>query len=382
MLFDYLYKSQSVGDLGTLYQLKTRLNRKDVSDKVTKSYHGCEAFFNTVVDGYIVYAATQFFGMESPNSTPELNKLGPSNNDEHASQKQLYDAVEKLVEKYVLLEAQPTAVLFNDMQQTEQPQIFECRYPDCNRQYQHEKRRNNHEVSVHGLNITNHAEQDERSPPDPRSEDGVFNYSHNIAKTGLLFKDFQDAIKEGDGARAEYLWKFMMLLFKVSGKTKYALAAARLHAQLHALLTPQEAHSLRWNRTVNLKGGVGRNIAIDQAMEHGVRDTKQLMYGQGANLSFQTAQTYSRASDDVKSIMVNFDQANNVRRESTKHKRREDSDITTVVDILKEVKAFSEVPGRTHPNIGSIPKDPISVLDFADLNAWLTKHKKSWINLF
>lgn len=229
MLFDYLYKSQSVGDLGTLYQLKTRLNREDVSDKVTKSYHGCEAFFNTVVDGYIVYEATEFFGMESPNSNPELNKLEPSNNGT-VSQKQLYDAVEKLVEKYVLLEAQPAAVLFNDMQQIEQPQIFECRYPDCNRQYQHEKRRKNHEVAVHGLNITNHAEQDERSPPDPCSEDGVFNYSHNIAKTGLLFKDFQDAIKEGDGARAEYLWKFMMLLFKVVGKTKYALAAARLHA--------------------------------------------------------------------------------------------------------------------------------------------------------
>lgn len=70
MLFDYLYKSQSVGDLGTLYQLKTRLNRKDVCDKLNKSYHGCEAFFNSVVDGYIVYAAMVFFGMESPNSSP------------------------------------------------------------------------------------------------------------------------------------------------------------------------------------------------------------------------------------------------------------------------------------------------------------------------
>ena len=36
-----------------------------------------------------------------------------------------------------------------------------------------------------------------------------------------------------------------------------------LHAQLNALLTPREAHSLRWNRTINLKGGVGRNVAID-----------------------------------------------------------------------------------------------------------------------
>ena len=43
---------------------------------------------------------------------------------------------------------------------------------------------------------------------------------------------------------------------------------------------------------------------------------------------------------------------------------------------------FNEVPGRTHPNIGSIPKDPISVLNFADLNMWLIEQKKSWINLY
>ena len=91
------------------------------------------------------------------------------------------------------------------------------------------------------------------------------------------------------------------------------------------------------------------------------------MYGQRTNLSFKTAQAFSRASDDVKSIMKNFDQENHVRRESSKHKRWEDSDILIVVDILREIKAFNEVPGRTHPNIGSIPKDPISVLNIPDL---------------
>ena len=72
--------------------------------------------------------------------------------------------------------------------------------------------------------------------------------------------------------------------------------------------------------------------------------------------------------------------ATQASRESTKHKRGEDSDVTTIVNILKEIEAFCEVPGRTHPNVGSIPKDPIPVLDFANLNACLTKHKKSWIN--
>lgn len=126
---------------------------------------------------------------------------------------------------------------------------------------------------------------------------------------------------------------------------------------------------------------MGRNVAIDQAMEHSIKDTKELMNGQGANLSFSTAQLYSRESDDVKCIMKNFDQENNVRKESTKHQRKQHTDIQIVVDILEEMKAFTEIPGRTHTGIGSVPKDPISVLNYVDLNAWLTKHKKSWIPL-
>ena len=86
MVFDYLYKENSAGDLGILYQLKARLNRKDVHAEVNKSYHGSE------------------------------------------------------------------------------------------------------------------------------SEEG------RKMKTGLLLNDFQ-AFEEGDGSRLEHLWKFMMLLFKVTGKT-------------------------------------------------------------------------------------------------------------------------------------------------------------------
>ena len=70
-----------------------------------------------------------------------------------------------------------------------------CRFPSCNKIYVHKKRRNNHEVSAHGLTMPR--ENEERSPPNPKDDDGVFNYSHNIMKTGLLLRDFQDAIKEG-----------------------------------------------------------------------------------------------------------------------------------------------------------------------------------------
>ena len=376
MLFDYLYKENSAGDLGTLYQLKARLNRKDVHAKVNKSYHGTEAFFHTVVDGYDVYAAMEFFGMTSADAKPTLHMAQA--NDSHT----LKEKVGELVNKYVLFkpELDESTTLHEEIREAEACQErYVYRFPSCDKIYVHKKRRNNHEVSAHGLTMPR--ENEERSPPNPKDDDGVFNYSHNIMKTGLLLRDFQDAIKEGDGGRLERLWKFMMLLFKVTAKTKYALVAIRLHAQLNALLSPREAHSLRWNRTINLKGGKGRNVAIDQVQEHRIKETKELMSGHGANLTFPSAQIYSRASDGVTETMKNFDKENKVREESGKHKYTQDADILTVVKILQEIDALKEIAGRTHPGIGTIPKDPISVLNFSDLNAWINKHKKSWSRL-
>ena len=129
------------------------------------------------------------------------------------------------------------------------------------------------------------------------------------------------------------------------------------------------------------EGGKGRNVAIDQVQEHRIKETKELMSGHGANLTFPSAQIYSRASDGVTETMKNFDKENKVREESGKHKYTQDADILTVVKILQEIHALKEIPDRTHARIGTIPKDPISVLNFSDLNAWKNKHKKSWSRL-
>lgn len=103
----------------------------------------------------------------------------------------------------------------------------------------------------------------------------------------------------------------------------------------------------------NLKGGTGRNVAIDQVQEHKIKETKELMAGHGPNLTFPSAQTYSRASDGVDDVMKNFDKENKVCKESGKHQRRKDVDILTVVKISQEIQALKEIPGRTHAGIGS-----------------------------
>ena len=51
--------------------------------------------------------------------------------------------------------------------------------------------------------------------------------------------------------------------------------------------------------------------------------------------------------------------------------------IFVVTKTLQEVNALREILGRRGQGIGTLPKDPISALDFKDLSLWLTKHKKN-----
>ena len=57
-------------------------------------------------------------------------------------------------------------------------------------------------------------------------------------------------------------------------------------------------------------------------------------------------------------------------------------DIFVVTKTLQEVNVLKEIPGRTDQGIGTLPKDPISALDFKDLSVWPTKDKKTWVTVF
>ena len=56
-------------------------------------------------------------------------------------------------------------------------------------------------------------------------------------------------------------------------------------------------------------------------------------------------------------------------------------DIFVVTKTLQEVNALTEIPGRRDQGIGTLSKGPSSALDFKDLGLWLTKHKRTRVNL-
>ena len=97
--------------------------------------------------------------------------------------------------------------------------------------------------------------------------------------------EFADAIKEGDGKRVHRCWKYLLPIFKSSGRKNYSIEALQMLNQVEFTLTRRESAELIWNRFVNTHGHgrKGRNIPCDLHMEHINRLCKDAVYGLQAN---------------------------------------------------------------------------------------------------
>lgn len=68
MLMEKFYNSASAREVGTLYQLKCIINRRNVTANSSKDYNAVSAFVDLACEGHVVSAALSFFGMNDINS--------------------------------------------------------------------------------------------------------------------------------------------------------------------------------------------------------------------------------------------------------------------------------------------------------------------------
>ena len=64
------------------------------------------------------------------------------------------------------------------------------------------------------------------------AEEHIVNYGCLHLSLGLLVRDAEDAVKEGDGHRLISVCKFLTFLYRLKGGNKYALAGLRLQASV------------------------------------------------------------------------------------------------------------------------------------------------------
>ena len=165
----------------------------------------------------------------------------------------------------------------------------------------------------------------------------------------------------------------MLPHFKAAGRTKYSLEALRLQFQVKAILSPQLAHQVLWDRFVNTRGGLGRNIQNDLYNEHIVK----LVTCMGVNLTEEALQRAARSVSMLSAVCKQFDTESGVPVTTSEHKTR-----STVTDIGKVVTAvltndlLQTTPGRSHRTFRRMRLNPLWNWDRKKTTDWIEKKKE------
>lgn len=283
----------------------------------------------------------------------------------------LHEKTAEVIDKYVMLQE-----IFSKAD--DQPKVqFHCRQKQCGKAYISPKARETHEKKTHGLVLS--------SLPSPSTTtvkpDSIKEHSEARLGYSFLLLNMMDAVKEGDGERLMRLYQVALLFFKAYGHSQYAYSTLLLTLQLNITLSPRMAHSLKWNRFWNGRGGSGKNIPLDLHLEHMNNYLKSFLKGLGPNLNENSANRISKSIGVLKEMMDSTDRELQVTQPSGVHHTAEDGDIRTLVAIFKDNQLFTYQPGRQFKSFPSFEKDLLGKLRYTDLRLWMQAKLKDWRNV-
>lgn len=380
-----LRKSSSVTDWGTFASNAVVSGNTNALRDTLDNYDSVKEFFKIENEAMIIAASMAYFGMDTVESVPTENKI-PRKLEKASKEEQrewLHGHISNMLDKYVMDGVADIEKVREEMQNARNPQVLPCRNPVCTRTFVYPKCRVKHEKKIHDLEFVemevNHEES--TKPSIKKKEDNVFNYGCLHLSLGLLLHNADDSVKEGDGERLMRVWKFLTFLYRSHGNHKYALAGLRLMASRLALLTPQKAHQLTWNRFANKQGGQGKCISRDLRLEHINQISKQAIRGIGApNVSPESIQSVTQSTGPLEKLLVKSSQDLGLTKRQTHHtnKTRQEVFTTVLKQIHAKARMFNFVPGRKFDAFPQIKRNIYESLDKKKLHRWINKHKKSW----
>ena len=194
---------------------------------------------------------------------------------------------------------------------------------------------------------------------------GVFNYASAVLNDDLLLLEFNDAIRGGDGRRILRCWEAMLIYFHHANYSNYVKEAILLHAAVNATATPFVAAQMTWSRTVNTKGGQGKNIPVDLHNEYLNHVLKTAVSAVGANVSPASILQCGKSIKGLVDTVNAFDKEHHVHPVSTKHTRSSlVKDEDAILDeLVKKSHVFEYIPGRAHHTFRNIAPNPTSSID-------------------
>ena len=214
------------------------------------------------------------------------------------------------------------------------------------------------------------------------ADDRVELYAQEMLTLGLLFFEFKDAIRCGDGERVLLCWKFFLPIFKAARRSNYAIEAITYLAEACVLLPPRLREQLKWSRFVNATGKEGGNVAADLHMEHLNRTVKGALGYQFSNLHSESILRTGKICGLLNSVCSVFDEQASVAKRSTGHSSpRFESDLDKVIQQLMSIDVFKTNPGRYHTHFKTLSSPLTSSLHLKkdELIKWMQHHFKNII---
>ena len=186
------------------------------------------------------------------------------------------------------------------------------------------------------------------------SDDNAYDYACEILSLGLVWYNYLDAVREGDGHCVMSIWKLLLVIFKKTGRRNYAKEAALLLINYHFLLSDRKAAQVRNERFINTQGGLGRNIASDLYMEHLNRRLKAVIRHLGSNIQPPTLCRAARAIGVVDNICSVFERETTGKRKGKSGRHSKPSslkDHACILEQLLECQVYSQHHQRKHHGI-------------------------------
>ena len=285
--FGHFYDARAPDDKCTMFYDRNLINRRNVVTDVKKKFRACHDFFLLGVKSRVVAARLNVLGLSSLDGEP-TDEVLPSllrNSSPKTKRTFMKDLSLKVVDKFILNKENMNRIV-KDRGDEKELDVgilpngkFTCRFQGCKKEFAHDgKHREAHERT--------HQEKQRAPSAQTKHVDDMLNYQHSLLEYGILYKNFCDAVNEGDGACLVRCWKYFLLILKQDKEhsRKCALESFNLLCQICALLSPRDAHRLIWNRSVKAKFVSGGNIPLDLALKHYNRVLKEVIKKMGPNM--------------------------------------------------------------------------------------------------
>lgn len=310
--------------MGTLYQIRNLLHRRNVTKNPKDNVNAAEDFLDLVTIGHVLAAAMSYLKMSSFEDIPSAEIVSSEvwMEDDSVRCNIIEDIASHIVDTHVDLstEFKPT------------------------------------------------------SSQNAGSVGTVYDYACEALGLGLLIMDFKDAVREGDGDRVLSLWKYLLLLFKASERKNYAIEALTLLAQYSVILPPNLAEQLKWSRFVNVHGRPGHNISCDLHMEHLNRQVKVAIDGLGPNKSKKAIGRVGKAMGILSEATKSYDAKVGINAPSGKHSdSKVMNDIKCVTEKLLDCDIFNPQTKQSHHSFLHLKKNLIRTLNEDKLKDWMVE---------